>query len=190
MAYTTKAKIESLTGQTVNADLAAMVIAWVTDWINKYTGQNFEAGVGTRYYDLEGTEQVYIDNFSGTPTEVQILNPDGSIERTLTVDEDYFVGPFNTGTKNFLRMAENGWRRTFPYRGRALKVTANFGAAVPPAIEMVATKLASGLSVDLAGKDIQSESLGDYSVTYTAVDEKASELGVLSTLDMYREIEI
>lgn len=194
MAYTTKAKIESYTGETIDSTLATMVISWVTDWINRYTGRNFEPATESRYYDLTSGYDVNVDVFTGTPSEVSVLDNEGNVERTLVEgsDDDYVLLPFNELNKYTIRLNRGSSVSHFPYRGRSLKVTADFGysGGVPPVIEMVATKLAAGLTTDLVGREITSQSLGDYSVSYAQVDETAREMGVNSSLDMYRDIEI
>ena len=194
MAYTTKAKIDSLLSTTTDATLAALAISWVTDWINKYTGKTFEAASDTRYYDLDGGEEIIIDSFVGTPSEVSILNLNGGVEKTLVYGDgnDYITIPFNLTEKSTIRLNSNGGYGTFPCRGRGLKVTASFGysSAVPAAIEMVATQLAASVTSDLIGKKVTSQSLGDYSVSYENIDAKAQQFGSTGTLDMYRDIEI
>lgn len=195
MSYTTEAKIESYLGTSVDATLAAMIISWVTAWINKYTGKVFEAVSETRYYDGNGRESILVDSFVGSPA-VTVLNTDGTTDVVLTEGQadDFIVAPYNSTEKFQLILSSSGRYCAWPKGAHRIKVVASFGVSntVPADIEMVATKLASSLitNASAAGGAVKSQSLGDYSVTYGDLDATAKATGVTETLDQYRDIDI
>lgn len=194
MAYTTKAKVDALFGISIPQSTADDLIAAVKLFIDRYTGKTFEGGSETRYYDGNGGDRISVDSFYGTPTEVAILNPDGTTDRVLTIGQanDYITLPYNSTEKNqiLLTGVVSYWR--FPRGASRIKVTANFGygASVPKDIELVATRLVGALYGGNSGASVKSETLGDYSVTYGNIESAAESIGVMQILDLHRDIDI
>lgn len=193
MAYTTQAKVEAY----ANIDLSSVssqVTFWISAvkaYIDKYVGKTFEASSETRYYDGNGEACIMVDPFVGSPT-VTILNQDGTDFRTLTegADEDYILYPLNKTEKYEIRLSLGNSIGSFPCFQRAVKVTATFGEAttVPDDISLVATMMVAEIARARTGGEAQSESLGDYSITYVDVSKSANLVGANVILDTHRDV--
>lgn len=212
--YTDRSKVEALTGYDLSS-ISSAVTEWcqaVSDWIDKYCDRSFDATQETRYYDGNGRNTIIIDSFVGTPSEVSVLNNDGTVHKTLTegAGADYVAYPLNGVEKYEIALMTGS-----PVRGfsralfedilddedlndpafttrRLLKVTATFGASadVPAPVQLVATKLVGRLATQrMKGSEggVKSEKLGDYAISFGDIDQEADALGVYQTLDMYRE---
>ncbi|HBX15903.1 MAG: hypothetical protein UV20_C0009G0022 [Candidatus Magasanikbacteria bacterium GW2011_GWA2_42_32] len=190
--YTNKNNVEKYLGEDLPASLDTYISAWlnaVDNWIENYIGRKFkDIAVATKYYDTYGSDEIYIDDFEGNPTSVQILDADGDVEETLTIDEDYRIYPWNETGKNKLILMQNGRIGSWPNREKALKVTASFGKTTAPAdIVLVATMLmANVLRKYLKGGETTHEQVGDVSFTYKAIDEAAEPIGIYNILNQYR----
>lgn len=193
--YTTRAKVE----QYLNTDLSAVSsevdnwIASVKAWIDRYCGKTFEGTSVTRYYDGNGKSRILIDSFIGIPTEVSILEIDGTTHLTLTEgqSEDYIIYPLNETEKNELALVTSSNIFSFLRGKRRLKVIASFGAStsVPADVELATTKLVGTIAEKRTkGGEVKSEKLGDQSLTYKDIDEEAKALGIYNILDQHREI--
>lgn len=217
MSYTTRSKVE----QYLNADLSA-VDSWVTELISaakiiidRYTGKTFESASETRYFDGNGKDRLLIDPFHGTPTEVSLLNYDGTTDTTLAegAANDYVAYPLNSTEKNELVMTPNSRRQLFSRAfdnilddtdsiadasvRRLVKVTATFGnaASAPADIVVAATKIvAKWAEKRLKGGTPASESLGDYSISFQTMPASQIEgdldADVKQVLDGYRDVEV
>lgn len=197
--YTTQAKIEALAGVTLSsAQVAALsdVISAVTSFIDNYVGKSFEASMQTRYYDGNGRENLLIDSFVTAGMGVEVLNVNGSTQKTLTRghSNDFITSPYNQTEKNELIFTRNGSFGAWSKGRHRIRVSAKFGAStsVPADISMAATKLAYQLlRTDTPdGTQLTSIRLGDYAATYAVLTEQTNFLGVKSILDAYRDIEI
>ena len=198
MAYTNKGNIQ----RHLNVDIATAYdtqidnwIAAVAAWIDRYCGKTFESGSETRYYDGNGTREQKFDDMSSVPTEVKILDSDGTDVATITEghSNDYLVYPLNTSPKNTLRLVPSSTVSHFPKRTRSVQITAPFGfsTAIPVDIEQIATTLVSEIvSVGLKGGKLSSVQLGDYEAAFQKIDEKAGAFRIFQTLDMYRDLEL
>lgn len=200
----------------MNADLSAVAsevtnwIASVKAWIDNYCQKTFEAVSETRYYDGNRKDRIVIDAFVGTPT-VSLLNFDGSVDTLLTegAGGDFVAYPLNTTQKyelvlqpfarrnRFARVFENilddDDRETDADIKRVLKVVATFGASstVPADVELAATMLVARIAdMRVSGGNLKSETLGDYSATFADITPENDELGVLSLLAPYVDIDI
>ena len=195
--YTTIAKVQALLGTTIPAGRHADVedfIEAVTAYIDKYTGRTFTSVQEDRYFDAYGSQSLLVDSFTGE-ADVSLLDSNGDVVTNFEASE-FREAPYNTRVKDQLVIL-GGWNWS-NYgarfgRGRyRVKVNAKWGAGgVPADISMAATKMVADLYLN-GGEDgsIQSESLGDYSVTYSMTENSAAHLGVTSVLDMYRDISI
>ncbi len=199
MAYTTKTKVDALFGVTMTQAVFDDLLAAVKLFIDRYTGKTFEGASASRYYDGPGNEVINVDPFYGTAA-VEILDSNGNTEVTLTegAGDDYVTAPYNSTEKNQIILTPNGRWSKFPWRMRGVKVTATFGfsGTVPADIQLVATQMIGELynsSLTATTGDIQSESLGDYAVTYAndgGTTTVANRIGAFQILDLYRDIEI
>lgn len=200
MPYTTEANIEGYIGVDIPASKSAYVavlIAAVTAWINNYIGKSYSAISGVKYYDGSGAPSIFTDPLQ-TVTAVEILDSNGNVTQVLSAD-DYILYPLNNTIKDTIYIKNNYWcgflSQSSSDQPRRVKVSATFGAGatVPDDIQMAATMLASDLynvgnSADSEGT-VSSESLGDYSVTYSKVNTSgSSNMTVTGILDMYRDI--
>lgn len=205
MAYSSKSDIENMFGITIPNELNAFVanlIAAVQIYIDRYCGRTFEGASATRYYEgVRGSGDpcvLLVDPFYGTPSEVQLLGYDGSVEDTLVegTGADYLTGPENQDSKNLLRLLPTSGHGRWGSGPRRVKVTATFGngAACPADVNVAATKLAGELyrTRATANGELASLTLGDYSASYQPanVQKAASLMGVDDILDGYRLIEI
>lgn len=195
MAYTTKAKVDALNGGSMDNTLFTTLLASVKAYIDRYCGKTFETASATKIYDGNGLSELIVDSFVGSPTSVKILNTDATVYLTMTEGQanDYITLPLNATEKNVIRLTGNGSYGRFPKREYLVEVVASFGAStsVPADIELAATKLIIYIESGSSGAGkIKSESLGDYSITYADIDEAANQLGVVSILDSYRDIDI
>jgi len=195
--YTTQSKVE----QYLNTDLSAVsseVLNWIASveaWINRYCGKTFEGSAETRYYDGNGKRRILIDPFTGTPTEVSVLELDGTTHLTLTNGpaEDYIIYPLNETEKNELALVSTSNIAAFLSGKRRVKVTASFGAStsVPADVELAATKLVGTIAEKRTkGGETKSEKLGDQTISYKDIDEEAEALGIYNILDQHREIHV
>lgn len=191
--YFTESELENFIIQDIDNSLSAWIttiIGQVEAYIEKYTGIDFEnAASADRYFDGYGDDVLHIGDFQSL-TAVTILNTDGSVMETLTVDTDYVTYPYNESVKNALLLIPGGKRSAWPTWRRAIKVTGTFGHANPPAdVKLAAIKLAAEIiNEGLKGGKVASESLGSYSVSYEKVEEKAKAMGIVNILDQYRPI--
>lgn len=198
MAYTNEGDIEKYLGVDISGLSAFIttVIAGVTKWIDNYTGKSFEADAEeTRYFDGDGSREIIIDSFTGTPSEVKILEVDGDVRNTLDEGHgnDYLAYPLNETEKQRLVLTSNASVGNFPNRIRSVQVKAYFRVAtsVPEDITLAATMLAAKIiEKSLKGGPIKSQKVGDLSFTYNNIDEVAEPLGIYNILDQYRDIEI
>lgn len=199
MAYTTKGNIQNYLAIDIDSSYDTEIDDWisaVTAWINRYTGVNFEADTdSTRYYDGNGSRIFTIDPVVDTPTTLQILDVDGSVEATLTegIANDYLLYPLNETPKYELQLTDYASVGVFPSRQRSVAVTAKFGHSeeVPEDIKTVSTKLASALiDKGLNGGKLARVKLGDYDGAFQTINEHAEPMGIYKILDLYRDIEI
>ena len=194
MSYITEGDLENHILQDIDSSYSswiASIIGFVEEYIDKYCDTNFASSSANviKYFDGSGTDEIFIGDFQSL-TSVQVLQADGNVESTLDADVDYWKYPLNEDIKNTLKLVPTGKYSSFPQRPRALKVTGTWGwDTVPGPIKMAAIKLAAQLiNEGLRGGQVNSESLGSYSVSYKNLDDKADAMGVKNILDMYRPI--
>lgn len=195
MAYTTKTKVENYLNVDINSSFDSQITSWISaveSYINKYTGRNFTSGSATRYFNGNGQRELEIDEFVSITT-VQILNlEDDDVMYSLTEGkaEDFITWPYNITAKTRLILTPDASVGTWLSGPRRIKITAvwGFDSSVPADIELAATiLLASIIEKGLKGGSVQSESLGDYSVSYGSIDDVASSMGVKKILNSYIE---
>ena len=198
MSYTNKSKVEKYLNVDISASFDTQIAGWIASvktWIDKYCGKTFESASSVKYYDGNGKRELDFDDCSSVPTEVLILDIDGTTAFTLTegASNDYLVYPLNESTKNQLRLVSGATIGYFPNRDSSVKITAPFGfsASVPEDVELIATKLVGEIVKEgLKGGKLASISLGDYTANFQKIDEMADPLGIDQILDMYRDIKL
>lgn len=198
MAYTDEGKVENYLTIDIDNSFASQVALWadaVDLYINKYVGRNFnDSGSETRFYDGNGTRELDIDDFiSLTDVETLELTSD-DVAHSLTEgkENDYIIFPYNENPKYRLILTRTASVQRWPLTERRVKITGNFGvSSVPEDIVLAATILLSGVvEKGLKGGTILSEDLGDYSVTYKAIDDISSVMSVKDILDRYKIYEL
>lgn len=197
MAYITEGDLENHILHDIDAGFSAWistVIGMVESYIEQYTGIDFENDTaGTRYFDGSGEDIQVIGDFrTGTLTSVQILNSDGQVEATLTLNTDFVYYPYNETTPNALKLLSGGQYGSWPARARSVAITGKFGYSSPPAaVKIAAVKLAAKMiNEGLKGGEVKAETLGSYSVTYKDLDESAVSLGIKEILNQYRVMSV
>lgn len=197
MAYTTKAKLEAYIGKTLTSGQNTLFDSWVLaakNYIENYTGRKFEQEAGaTRYFDGNGGNEIIIDDFTAI-TSLTVLEVDGTTLQLLVEgdDQDFVTYPYNDTIKYKIILQASSAIGYFPKRHKSVKVVAtwNAGTTVPADIELVANMLISGIiaSANANGKDVSSESLGDYSISFnnnSNISEDVAGMGVKQILDQY-----
>ena len=192
--YTNQNNVEKYLNATFPTGMSTYVSAWISavdNWIENYLGRKFkDAASVTKYYDADQKceREIYIDNFIGDPTVVQLLDSDGDVDMTLVLNDDYITAPYNETVKNRLILREWGRSATFGYGMKRVAVTASFGASTIPAdVTLAATMLVARIGEKyLHGGEIKSESVGDVSISYKEVDDAADAMGARNILDQYR----
>lgn len=179
--YTTKANIEAYLGETISNDITTYIIS-AQSYIDKYTNRDFKVGTaGTvRYYDGNGTRDLIIDPAIAI-TKVEISTDEGL---TFTQETNYIKQPINELPIIKITLRDN----FFPNSIMSVKITGTFGwsASVPEDITYCATLLASIMYKGNSPKNITSESIGDYSISYDADGSK--EASIKSILDKYKKL--
>lgn len=194
MAYTDKTQIENYLGLSLPATLNAQISNWITavkQWIDNYTGTTFEGSEQTKYYDGNGSREILVDHFYGTPV-VKTLDIDGDTDATIS--SDYMnLYPLNRDTKDRIFLKAGSKVSIFPSHRYAIEITATFGwsAEPPQQVQLAATRLMGHLlNKRLSGGDVSQESLGDYSVSFSKIDQTADVLGIKNILDQYRNLSL
>ena len=151
--YTDKDEVKTWLGitgtaQDNNLDFALDAAAAAID---NYCGRQFtiSATVETRLFDCEFMDYAEVDDIATTTgLIVKLLNADGTVNETLTINTDFYVAPYNNDkldpklpfTKIIMAIENSG--KVLPTSHRqGLSVTAKFGSpiqegsnAVPAAI--------------------------------------------------------
>lgn len=195
MAYTTQTKVEKYLGRSIDPSLSSTVTEWIAAvklWIDNYCKKTFEAAAASdRYFDGSGEKNLIVDSFIGTPT-IDIIDVDGTSLGQFA-STDFYTYPLNSTEKWEIRLNGNGSWSKFPCRPKAVKISAQWGASssVPADVEIAATKLVADLVNKNQGQaDLQTVTLGDYTLSYKTIDESAKAMGIYNILDNYREITI
>ena len=198
MSYTSRTKIENLLMIDISASFESQINLWISAverYINNYTGRKdgFDASdVATvKYFDGNGKREIEIDDCVEV-TAVEIIEADGGdVEWTLVagMEADYITEPYNNLPIYKLLLRPSSQIGAFYSGHKRIKVTAKWGqsSSVPADIEMVATMIVGTIiQKGQQGGIIQSESLGDYSVTFANLDESVNMLGIKKILDTYK----
>lgn len=204
--YVSKSEIEQYLGLQIDSSLDAFITTLTSaaeKYIEKCTGRKFENADSdtTRKYNGNGLTMLAIDDLRS----VTSVTADGI---ALTVDTDYVFFPLNAVADGYpyeridliqpvtefsrnSRMSAQNPYYFYEAQGN-VTVTGKFGYSVtPPAdIKVAALKLIGGFIKENIGdsdlKEITSESLGEYSVSFTKISEVANKLGVDDVLSEFK----
>lgn len=194
MSYANEGHVENYLTIDIDNSFSAQISDWaeaVDLYIDKYCGRTFSNTASeVRYYEGKGGRDLDIDNFVSL-SSVEILEPNGNdTASTLTEGQgdDYVVYPYNTTPKYRLQLTNVARIGAWPTGLKRIKITGEWGeASTPKDIVFAATVLLSGIvEKGLKGGSIQSESLGDYSVTFREMDIISNDMGVKEILDKYK----
>jgi hypothetical protein len=197
MPYTTQAKVEHYLGYAIAPAQSGEIATWIAlakEWIDNYTGSDFDQTVASdRYFDGNGAREIMIDEFTGA-AYVYFLDGLGNIESTLsTTVPDFYTAPYNDTVKNRIVLSTGGGYATFPRGVKNIKINANWGqSSVPASVEMAATKIV-GKIVDRGikgGEGITAERLGEYNVSFGTIDEFADVLGIKDLLWPFKQMDL
>lgn len=176
-AYTTEEKLEAFLKETITTGAADDAINQAVDLIDKYTGRNFIADTvaSARLFNGDGKPELKIDDC------VEISK--------VEAGQDYY-GETKTEklTTEYIKLPNNYSAKSLPITSLHLKnafwlaglqnhqITAKWGfsVTVPNGITFAATVLAAGIyNYNQSGGSgtVRSESIGNYSVTYSEEDE-------------------
>lgn len=168
---TTIEKIEAYLLISITEDFKPNVqeyIDAVTSYIERYTGRNFTADTEAtvRLYDGTGDSEIYIDD----AVEITEVTIDGNIVT------DFTLYPSNRLPKTRIILKTQNYTRG----NQNISVTAKwgYGSEAPADLAFAATVMASGIvnSQNTDEKDIQSESIGRYSVTFRQDSSQSHDL--------------
>ena len=199
-----KADVQNYLGILIDSSLDGYIdtlIASGQGFIEQYTGREFSVNDvdETRYFDGNNLTTLSIDDLR-TVTSVVV---DGV---SLTNNTDYFLLPYRSrdGVKTQIQLAQPSTRlnsnsrisSSSPYifekAQRNVVITGKFGYSVtaPDPIKMACLGIVGAyLKQNISDKDLKevsSESLGDYSVSYVKTSEISDKLGLTSVLDLYK----
>lgn len=213
MAYITKAQVEQYMGVTISStinDYITTLIAFATKYIESYTGRKFEAPSPdtaiTRYYDGNDCTRLSIDDLR----ELTSLTVDGV---ALTVNEDFYLYPLNAQSEaadlkpyewieliqpetrlNVNSRVQASSPYVFECGQRRVVLVGKFGysATAPADVQVAALKLVAGVIKENIGdadvKEISSESVGEYSVTFEKVSQVAGSVKANELLNQFKRI--
>lgn len=169
--YTTKEKIENYILREIDESFDGQITEWiesVEQYIDNATGRNFKADTvsSVRNYDGDNTSLLIVDDFVEL-TQVQI-----DTDTPLAINSEVYAYPLNKKPQNRLKYYGGYFPASTP---GSISVTAKWGYSVdvPSDIKFVAMVLVAGIvnfSNDAEG-EVQSMSIGRYSVTYKTKQE-------------------
>lgn len=202
MAYITEQEIEQYSGVDIPSTMStllASIISSIEKIIEETTGRKFVApnpdDDTTRYYDGNGLKRLNIDDIRS----ITSLVVDGV---SLVKDTDYYLYPLNAiadskpyeaieliqSISGSNRNPRAGTTYIFEEDQRNIVITGKFGysASLPAPIKLASLKLASAIMKEnIARKELSSESLGEYSVSYLKVADVADSMGFDKVLAPY-----
>ena len=181
-------KLESYLLITIDPEFYPQVeefIASVTAYIERYTGRTFSydaaAAPEPRVYDGNNSDELFIDDAIEI-TEVKINN-------TVLDADDYVLYPPNRLPKTRIKLPY----KYFYIGNQNITVTGKwgYGAEVPADLAFAATVMVAGIinSSNSHEGEIQSETIGRYSVTYRAGSNQENDYkSAINTLKLYRRM--
>ena len=172
--YTSVTLIQQKIGRTLTADEAsfadAVAIPAIDEWINNYLGLKFDDANGALIRMTKGdTAAVYAGVFA-TITAVEEMDAEGNAT-TIDANSYYYDSPY--------LFTYTGKKMLSGHNPNRLKITGTY-ADVPAGLRLAATIMASKPLTFKGGREIDSEKIGDYQVTYSNLTTQA---GVASLAD-------
>lgn len=173
--YTSATLVQQKTGKTLTVDEASLFDAIVgpaiTEWINNYLGFRYDAATGDlTVHRNGGSAAVFIGPFSEI-TRLEYVDPTTAVGGGTELEAGtYYV--------------EGGWLFTYSKRAfvngvRNIRVTGKM-AIVPASITLAATMMATKVIQYKGAREVDSEKIGDYQVTYSNLSTQA---GVAELVD-------
>ncbi len=167
--YTSVTLIQQKIGRVLTADeqslFNAVVGPAIDQWINNYLGISFNDDNGAVVIKRNGGSAAVYFGPLATVTKVEYVDPDTAIDEgdELATTDYYF---------------ENGWlftysRKPFIKGVRNIRLTGTF-ADVPAAIALAATMMAAKPLQHKGAREVDSEKIGDYQVTYSNLSTQAN----------------
>lgn len=202
MAYITEQEIEQYSGIDIPSTMSTLlgeIISGIEKLIEETTGRKFVAPTPdndeTRYYDGNGLKRLNIDDLRS----ITSLVVDGV---SLVKDVDYYLYPLNAvadgkpyeaielvqSISGSNRNPRAGTTYIFEEDQRNVVITGKFGysASLPSAIKLASLKIASAIiKENVARKELSSESLGEYSVSYMKIADVADSMNFEKVLAPY-----
>jgi hypothetical protein len=187
--YTNLQEIQNYLLITIDSSFYTQINGWieaVESYIDKMTGRNFvaDAAASVRKYDGDGSNILLIDDCVAI-TKVEV--DDEEIVPDSSTEEGYFAYPTNELPKTKLETDGS----LFGSGRQNIEVTAKWGysVAVPADIKQAATIFVSGIiNFSDEGKgEVQSESIGAYSVSYKTSQERDDFNRAIDTLKNYKK---
>lgn len=201
-ALTTRARVMDFMGvsslTTVQENVLDRLIDAVTDFVESYCQRRFKQTAHTaEYHEGDGSEYITLEEFPVSSTETFTLsyrNTTANENSFTTIDsEDYFVD-YDAGivqlTANARFLKDSAFMYKVAYTaGYNYDNAATFLSDYAADLEYAAWKLISTAFNKRKGEaGVQSESIGDYSVTYTSTLFENSEIREI--VDKYRKVEV
>jgi len=210
MAYTDKSTIQKYLGIDISAALDSFIdtlIASATDYIETYCG---DSRFGRRVFEAPSPDTAVARKFDGNDgvkfhvgdlREITSMSINGT---QYTKDVDFVLCPANPINEPYrwLELIQPGGAVNsrsalasyyeFAWGQQNVIVTGKWGfSATPPAsITLAATRIVGAMIKENIGdqdvKEIKSETLGDYSVTYQDISKIANAIGVNAMLDKFK----
>jgi len=187
--YTTVDRVQSYLD--IEADEAIRAITSATKWVEKYTNRQFISSNGTRYYSGYGKRSLFVDDCLSIGQLEIGLDRFGETTKIISA-EDYVTIPRNGKEPIRKILLKNNWF-TRGTQNHALTATFGYSELPPEDIIEATTRLAvmfagTGKSGQITGKN--SESIGDYSISY-GQGEKEQEINqIKAILDNYTDIHL
>lgn len=179
--YTDQEKIEGYLGRVLTDNeqtVIDMAIPAVTKYIDKVTNRVFsvDSADTTRYYE-GGYDEVYIDPLT-TLTSVASVDGRSNVLTTYIVDQDFYTMPRGQTPITAIKRIWGRWPRGLSN----MKITGKFGEAIPPGIQLAATKLVALSLQNTEG--VKMEKIEGYERIYFD-DVRKSDPFITETLQLY-----
>ena len=195
--YTTELKLEAFLGglSIVTAEAEDAINQAIT-LVDKLTGRNFVAGTteSERLFDGKGKEQLLIDDCISI-SEVKVGSDYYGDSKTTLTTTEYIKLPNNYSAKGFpisrLHLKNDIWQTGM--QNHSVKAKWGYSLACPDDISFATLVLASGMYMFNRGGasgGVNSESIGNYSVSYENEEGWKNYKRAISILDGYKKINL
>jgi len=192
--YTTEAKIENFLNISITANAADEYILAAEKYIDQITQRNFKAdsAASARFFKGNNTDTILIDDCISV-TVVQVANDEYGDSLSTVASGGYILLPRNYVLEQIpikqVYLKSGIWGRSNVANH---KITAKWGYSENPPddIVFVATVLAGGMYAanrSSGSGEIQTEKIGNYSVTYDTSSGQASWSSFERAMDILRQ---